>query len=79
MPRERGGIPPDGYSRPALELAPRASLFQVMFPDATGISSGKEPSSAPEGPEKRPGHGEASEEGPRDLRTQEQSHLEDAG
>ncbi|XP_053776430.1 spermatogenesis-associated protein 21 isoform X2 [Desmodus rotundus] len=43
------------------------------------MDSGKEPSSAPEMPEKRPGHREASEEGPLELRTPEQSHLVDPG
>ncbi|XP_016074497.1 PREDICTED: spermatogenesis-associated protein 21 [Miniopterus natalensis] len=80
--KSSGAQPSPGLrtARKSVGVEPAISeVNQVMFPDATGISSGKEPSSAPEGPEKRPGHGEASEEGPPDLRTQEQSHLEDAG
>ena len=79
MPREWGVSFQSGYSQPALEPAPRALSFQVVFPDAAGMDSGKEPSSAPEMPEKRPGHREASEEGPLELRTPEQSHLVDPG
>nr|KAF6445202.1 spermatogenesis associated 21 [Molossus molossus] len=43
------------------------------------MGSGKEPSPASERPEKRPGHREASEKGPPELRTQEQDHLADPG
>ncbi|XP_066228729.1 spermatogenesis-associated protein 21 [Saccopteryx leptura] len=50
-----------------------------MFPDAAGTGSGKEPSSAPETPEKRPRHREASEKRTPELMTQEQSHLADPG
>lgn len=53
---------------------PWASLFQVVLQDATETGSGKEPSSTPEGPEKGPGHREASEEGLPELRTLEQRH-----
>lgn len=45
-----------------------------MCQDAAGMSGGKEPSSAPEGPEEGPGHGEASKEGLSELRTPEQRH-----
>ncbi|CAK6440659.1 unnamed protein product [Pipistrellus nathusii] len=58
-PRKSAGV------EPAL-----SGVNQVVFPYAAGTGSGKEPSPAPERPEKRPGHREASEEGP-----QEQSHL----
>ncbi|KAF6111588.1 spermatogenesis associated 21 [Phyllostomus discolor] len=51
----------------------------VVFPDAAGMDSGKEPPSASERPEERPGHREASEEGLLELRTPEQSHLVDPG
>ncbi|KAM5270272.1 spermatogenesis-associated protein 21 isoform 2-T2 [Hipposideros larvatus] len=47
---------------------------QVMFQDAAGTGSGKDPSSASEGPEKEPGHGEASEEVLPELRAPEQRH-----
>ncbi|XP_070260283.1 spermatogenesis-associated protein 21 isoform X1 [Myotis yumanensis] len=56
-----------------------SGVNQVVFPDAAGMGSGREPSPAPETPEKRPGHREASEEGPPELRAQEQSHLADLG
>nr|XP_019608632.1 PREDICTED: spermatogenesis-associated protein 21 [Rhinolophus sinicus] len=49
-------------------------VSQVVLQDATETGSGKEPSSAPEGPEKGPGHREASEEGLPELRTLEQRH-----
>lgn len=68
-----------GYSQPALEPTPRVFLFQVVFPDAAGMDSEKEPPSASERPEERPGHREASGEGLVDLRTPEQSHLVDPG
>ncbi|XP_008581129.1 PREDICTED: spermatogenesis-associated protein 21-like [Galeopterus variegatus] len=48
-----------------------SGVSQVMFPDPSGIGSGKQPS-ASGGLEKRPGHREASEEGPPELKTQEQ-------
>lgn len=54
-------------------------MFQVVFPDAAGMGSGREPSPVPERPEKLPGHREASEEAPPELRTQEQSLLADLG
>lgn len=60
-------------------LAQRAFLFQVVLPDALGKGGGKEPTSATEKPEKGPGQGEASEEGPPELRTQEQRHPADPG
>ncbi|XP_045714715.1 spermatogenesis-associated protein 21 [Phyllostomus hastatus] len=53
--------------------------LRVVFPDAAGMDSGKEPPSASERPEERPGHREASEEGLLELRTPEQSHLVDPG
>ncbi|KAK2492504.1 hypothetical protein MC885_013270, partial [Smutsia gigantea] len=56
-----------------------ASLFQAMFPEAAGMGSGVQPSSAPGEPEKGPGHREASEEGSQELRTQEQRHLAGPG
>lgn len=59
--------------------APRAFLFQVVLPDTVGKGDGKEPTSATERPEKEPGQGEASEEGPSELRTQEQRQPADPG
>ncbi|ELK27952.1 Spermatogenesis-associated protein 21 [Myotis davidii] len=56
-----------------------SGVNQVEFPDAAGMGSGREPSPAPERPEKRPGHREATEEGPPEPRAQEQSHLADLG
>uniref|UniRef100_A0A8C4M9M9 Uncharacterized protein n=1 Tax=Equus asinus asinus TaxID=83772 RepID=A0A8C4M9M9_EQUAS len=50
----------------------RSVVSQVVFPDAVRMSSRKQPLSAPGGPEKGPGHREASEEGPAEVRTQEQ-------
>ncbi|KAM5320137.1 spermatogenesis-associated protein 21 [Glossophaga mutica] len=58
---------------------PQDYIGAVVFPDAAGMESGKEPPSASERPEKRPGHREASDEGPLELRTPEQSHLVDPG
>ncbi|KAB0402234.1 hypothetical protein E2I00_013699 [Balaenoptera physalus] len=49
-----------------------SEVRQVVFPDAEGIDSGKQPSSAPGGPEDGPRHREASEEGSLELSTQEQ-------
>ncbi|KAF3820275.1 hypothetical protein GH733_015784 [Mirounga leonina] len=51
-----------------------SGVRQVEFPDAAGMDSGKPPSSSPGGPEKGPRHRESSEEGPLELRTQEQVH-----
>uniref|UniRef100_A0A8C3W3D4 Uncharacterized protein n=1 Tax=Catagonus wagneri TaxID=51154 RepID=A0A8C3W3D4_9CETA len=45
-------------------------LSPVVFPDAEGMGSGKQPSSAPEGPENGPRHREGSLE----LSNQEQRH-----
>lgn len=56
-----------------------SSCFLVVFPDAVRMSSRKQPLSAPGGPEKGPGHREASEEGPAEVRTQEQRHLTGPG
>ncbi|XP_077632037.1 spermatogenesis-associated protein 21 isoform X2 [Crocuta crocuta] len=64
--------------RPGVEPAV-SGASQVAFPDAAGMGSGKQPSSAPGGPEKGPEHRKASEEGPRELRTQEQRHPEGPG
>lgn len=69
-----GGTLQNGYLWPSLGPAPWTSLFQVEFPDAAGMDSGKPPSSTPGGPEKEPRHRESSEEGPLELRTQEQTH-----
>ncbi|XP_046517730.1 spermatogenesis-associated protein 21-like [Equus quagga] len=57
----------------------RSVVSQVVFPDAVRMSSRKQPLSAPGGPEKGPGHREASEEGPAEVRTQEQRHLTGPG
>ncbi|XP_025780912.1 spermatogenesis-associated protein 21 [Puma concolor] len=56
-----------------------SEISQVAFPDAAGMGSGKQPSSAPGGPEKGPEHSAASEEGPRELRTQEQRRPAEPG
>ncbi|XP_011361909.1 spermatogenesis-associated protein 21 [Pteropus vampyrus] len=56
-----------------------SEVSQVVLPDAVGKGSGKEPTSATERPEKGPGQGGASEEGPPELRTQEQRHPADPG
>ncbi|XP_027626472.1 spermatogenesis-associated protein 21 [Tupaia chinensis] len=47
-------------------------VSQVMFPDTAETGSGKQPSSAAGGPQEESGHREVYEEGPPDLRTQEQ-------
>ncbi|XP_029803410.1 spermatogenesis-associated protein 21 [Suricata suricatta] len=77
-----GAQPSAGMSttskRPGVEPT-ISGASQVAFPDAAGMGSGKQPSSAPGGPEKGPEHREASEEGPRELRTQEQRHPERPG
>ncbi|KAM9241710.1 spermatogenesis-associated protein 21 [Dugong dugon] len=46
-------------------------VTMAVFPDAPEMGGGKQPSSAPEGPEKEPGHTAASEEQPPELGTQE--------
>ncbi|XP_045858689.1 spermatogenesis-associated protein 21 [Meles meles] len=51
-----------------------SGVNQVAFPDAAGMDDGKQPSSTSGGPEKGPRHRESSEEGPLELRTQEQTH-----
>ncbi|XP_014639394.1 PREDICTED: spermatogenesis-associated protein 21 [Ceratotherium simum simum] len=66
-------------SRGAESCCDSSSCLLVVFPDAAGMDSGKQPSSAPGGPEKGPGHREASEEGPPEPRTQEQRHLTGPG
>ncbi|XP_049473960.1 spermatogenesis-associated protein 21 isoform X3 [Panthera uncia] len=77
-----GAQPSPGMSttskRPGVE--PTVSeISQVAFPDAAGMGSGKQPSSAPGGPEKGPEPSAASEEGPRELRTQEQRQPAEPG
>ncbi|XP_049553409.1 spermatogenesis-associated protein 21-like [Orcinus orca] len=49
-----------------------SEVSQVVFTDAEGIDSGKQPSSEPGEPEDGPRHREASEEGSPELSTQEQ-------
>ncbi|XP_036084979.1 spermatogenesis-associated protein 21 [Rousettus aegyptiacus] len=56
-----------------------SEVSQVVLPDTVGKGDGKEPTSATERPEKEPGQGEASEEGPSELRTQEQRQPADPG
>ncbi|XP_026916104.2 spermatogenesis-associated protein 21 isoform X2 [Acinonyx jubatus] len=77
-----GGQPSPGMSttskRPGVEPT-MSEISQVAFPDAAGMGSGKQPSSAPGGPEKGPEHSAASEEGPRELRTQEQRQPTEPG
>ncbi|XP_043429794.1 spermatogenesis-associated protein 21 isoform X1 [Prionailurus bengalensis] len=77
-----GAQPSPGMSttskRPGVE-ATISEISQVAFPDAAGMGSGKQPSSAPGGPEKGPEHSAASEEGPRELRTQEQRQPPEPG
>uniref|UniRef100_A0A452V7X9 Uncharacterized protein n=1 Tax=Ursus maritimus TaxID=29073 RepID=A0A452V7X9_URSMA len=72
-----GAQPSPGMSatskRPGAEPT-LSGVSQVAFPDAAGMDSGKQPSSAPGGPEKGPRPRESSEEGPLELRTQEQTH-----
>ncbi|XP_027461004.1 spermatogenesis-associated protein 21 isoform X2 [Zalophus californianus] len=72
-----GAQPSPGISttskRPGAEPT-MSGVSQVEYPDATGMDSGKPPSSTPGGPEKGPRHRESSEEGPLELRTQEQTH-----
>uniref|UniRef100_H0WRB5 Spermatosis associated 21 n=1 Tax=Otolemur garnettii TaxID=30611 RepID=H0WRB5_OTOGA len=71
---------PGAQSSPSLRITRRmagveptiSGVSQVVFPDATEVGSGKQPLSAPGRPEKGREHREASEEGPPDLRTQEQ-------
>ncbi|XP_012618536.2 spermatogenesis-associated protein 21 [Microcebus murinus] len=71
---------PGAQSSPGLRISRRmadvepttSGVSQVVFPDATEVSSGTQPLSAPGGPEKEPEHRDASEEGPPELRTQEQ-------
>lgn len=70
----KGGGLQNGYLGPSLGRAPWTSLFQVVFPDAAGMDSREQPSSAPGGPEKGPRPRESSEEGPLELRTQQQMH-----
>ncbi|XP_023113948.2 spermatogenesis-associated protein 21 isoform X2 [Felis catus] len=77
-----GAQPSPGMSttskRPGVEPT-ISEISQVAFPDAAGMGSGKQPSSAPGGPEKGPEHSAASEEGPRELRTQEQRQPAEPG
>ncbi|KAB1268816.1 Spermatogenesis-associated protein 21 [Camelus dromedarius] len=51
-----------------------SGVIQVVFPDTEGMGIGKQPSSAPGGPENGSTHREASEEGSPELSTQEQRH-----
>ncbi|XP_068393604.1 spermatogenesis-associated protein 21 [Eschrichtius robustus] len=71
---------PEAQPSPGLRTASKragveptiSEVRQVVFPDAEGIDSGKQPSSAPGGPEDGPRHREAAEEGSLELSTQEQ-------
>ncbi|XP_022269923.1 spermatogenesis-associated protein 21 isoform X3 [Canis lupus familiaris] len=49
-----------------------SGVSQVAFADVAGVDSGKQPSSAPGGPEKGPRPRESSEDGPLELRPREQ-------
>uniref|UniRef100_A0A7N5JBD6 Uncharacterized protein n=1 Tax=Ailuropoda melanoleuca TaxID=9646 RepID=A0A7N5JBD6_AILME len=72
-----GAQPSPGMSatskRPGAEPT-LSGVSQVVFPDAAGMDSREQPSSAPGGPEKGPRPRESSEEGPLELRTQQQMH-----
>ncbi|XP_053431067.1 LOW QUALITY PROTEIN: spermatogenesis-associated protein 21 [Nycticebus coucang] len=71
---------PGAQSSPSLRITRKmagveptiSGVSQVVFPDAAEVGSGKQPLTAPGRPEKGREHREASEEGPPDLRTQEQ-------
>lgn len=60
-------IPMRAVAEPAL-----SGVGQVVFVGAAEGGRGPQPASAPEGPEEGPAHGEVAEEGPTQLRVQEQ-------